>query len=382
MRGSIRQRGSTWTAYWSTVDPATGKRRQHSRGGFRTRREAQRHLHVVLPAVDAGTWTPDARVTVAKLLEDWLAAKRAEGLRPATVSLYRRAIAQWIVPHIGGVEARSLTPSTVAALVELLRNSGRKDGGSGLSPRSVQISVGVLKAATRWANETGMLARDPLSGYRRPRAISKPMAFWEEHEAQKFLAATAEDRIAFAWGLLLARGLRRGEVCGLKWEDIDLDAGTLRIVRTRILVDSTPAESAPKTAAGRRTIKLDVHLLSLLRRHRSRQAAEKLAAGSGYQDDGWLFADELGRPYHPDSLSDWFDDRVRALGLRRIRLHDCRHTAASLMLGRGVPVHVVAEILGHDPKVTWSTYAHVIPGMGEQAGAALSARLFGEPAVR
>ena len=122
---------------------------------------------------------------------------------------------------------------------------------------------------------------------------------------------------------------------------------------------------------------VDGLIISLLRAHRARQAAEKLAAGPTYEDHGWLLADELGRPCSPDTLSGRFDELVKRAKLRRIRLHDTRHTAATLMLGQGTPVHEVAAILGQDPRVTLGTYAHVIPGMGEQAGAALSVALLG-----
>ena len=142
-------------------------------------------------------------------------------------------------------------------------------------------------------------------------------------------------------------------------------------------MDGRPAESLPKTAAGRRSVPLDDLIVSLLRAHRARQAAEKLAAGPAYEDGGWLVADELGQPLYPDTISERFTHLTKAASLRPIRLHDTRHTAASLMLASGVPVKVVADLLGHDPKVTLATYAHVIPGMGEQAGAALSAALLG-----
>ena len=205
------------------------------------------------------------------------------------------------------------------------------------------------------------------------------MSAWTVAEARAFLAATAEDRLAFAYALLLTHGLRRGELCGLQWGDVDLDAGVLQIGRTRIVVDGVALDSTPKTRAGRRQVSIDAALVALLRRHKATQAAERLAAGPGaYQEGGWLFADELGRPYYPASLTVWFEAHVKAAGLRRIRLHDCRHTAASLMLADGVPVPVVSEMLGHSsPTITLSIYAHVMPGQAEKAGAALSASLLG-----
>ncbi len=154
----------------------------------------------------------------------------------------------------------------------------------------------------------------------------------------------------FGWALLLTRGLRRGELCGLRWDDVDLDGSSVRVVRTRVLVDGRPEESLPKTAAGRRAVPLDARLVALLRRHKAVQSAEKLAAGVAYDDGGWLVADELGQPYYPDSISGMFEKKVKAAGLRRIRLHDPRHTAATLMLADGVPVKTVADLLGHDPR--------------------------------
>lgn len=215
MKGSIRQRGDTFTALWSTIDPATGKRRQHSRGGFRTKGQAQKHLNGLLSAVDAGTWKPDAKLTVAQLLtEHWLPARAAEGLRPATLALYRNATRAWVLPYLGGLDVRQLTPAKVGEMVETLRTSGSRLGRGGLSSRSVQMAVTVLKAATSWAVTTGLLMRDPLVGYKRPRTASKTMAAWSTGEARAFLDATAGDRLAFAWALLLTRGLRRGSCAG------------------------------------------------------------------------------------------------------------------------------------------------------------------------
>ncbi len=177
----------------------------------------------------------------------------------------------------------------------------------------------------------------------------------------------------------MATGLdRRGELCGLRWGPIDLEAGRLQIVQTRVVVEGVATDSTPKTSAGRRSIPLDPLLVQRLKALRARQAAERLAAGSAYEETDYLFTDELGRRYHPDHFSARFEKLVETTGLPRIRLHDTRHTAASIMLANGVPVKVVSEILGHSsPTITLSIYAHVLPGMAEEAGAALSARLLG-----
>ncbi len=380
MKGSTIKRGSTWTAYWSTMDPATGKRRQHSKGGFRIQKDARAHLNGILEKVEQGGWRPDAKLTVDTLLTDWQAAKKSQGLRPATIEQYANVIDAWILPHIAALDVREVTPAAVGRLVDTLRVSGSTLGRGGLSDRSVQLVVTVLKAATAWAVTTGLLARDPLAGYHRPRAVTSRAVggAWSADEARSFLASTSQDRLAAAWSLLLARGLRRGELAGLRWDAIDLDGGSCRIVTTRVVVDGNAVGSTPKTDAGRRSVPLDGHLTALLRTHRVRQAEERLAAGPAWADTGHVFVNELGEPYHPDYFSDRFVDLAKAAGLRRIRLHDTRHTAASLMLASGVPVKVVSDLLGHSsPTITLSIYAHTMPGMGAAAGEALSAALLG-----
>jgi integrase len=379
MRGFVRKRGKTFAACWESRDPATGARRQHTKSGFRTMGDANGHLNNVLGRVQDGSWTPDRPLTVRELLEEhWLPAQRTRGLRPATLDQYGHVVEDWIVPHIGALRVAGLKPASVTKLADLLATQTSAAGKDGLSMRSVQITVQVLKAATKWANGNGLIGRDPLAGVPRPRVEAKTMTAWTTEEARTFLEATRDDRLASAWALLLTRGLRRGELAGLRWKHVDLDAGVLQIAETRITVNGKPVSSTPKTAAGRRTIPLDESLVALLRSHRARQAQEQLAAGSAFDRRGYLVADELGKPFAPERISKRFEQLQASLELPRIRLHDCRHTAASLMLAAGVPTKVVSDLLGHSsPTITLEVYAHVMPGMAEEAGAALSARLLG-----
>jgi integrase len=373
VRGTTRRRGSTWSARWYTEDPATGKRRHHEHGGFGTKTAAEDYLNEIVAKVAAGSWAPDRPLTVEALLrEHWLPAQELRNLRPTTVAQYRNAADHWLIPYIGARRVKALTPADVTRLVSALKT------GRGLSDRSVQVAVGVLKAACGWATNTGLLGRNPTAAVRLPRAARPHLHAWSVDEARSFLATTADDRLAFAWALLLTRGLRRGELCGLRWSDVDLDARVLRITHTRVVVDGHTVESAPKTSAGRRSIPLDDRLVALLAKHKSHQATEQKAAEDAYMDDGYLLADELGHPAHPDSFSRRFDNLVTKSQLPRLTIHGLRHTAATLMLADGVPTKVVTELLGHSsPTVTLGIYAHVLPGMAEDAGAALSKSLLG-----
>jgi integrase len=382
MRGSIRQRGTTYTAYWSTIDPGTGKRQQHTKGGFRTQGDAQKHLNGVMPLVDQGAGRPDRKMTAKELLIDWLAAKSSEGIRPSTLGMYKNVVDGWLVPHVGALRLDQLNATRAGQLVETLRSPAGSSLGRGeLSPRSIQLAVQCLKASTRWAFETGLVARDPLAGFKRPKAQDSMAATgaWSAEEAGAFLSSVADDRLRAAWWLLLGRGLRRGEVSGLKWQNVDLEAGTIRVVETRVVVAAKPTASTPKTSAGRRALSLDDRLVSELKAHWARQARERLAAGEGWEDTDYLFVDELGHPYRPETISRKFKKLGADADLRPIRLHDTRHTAASLMLAAGEVPKVVAEMLGHSsPTITMNIYQHLMPGMGEAAGGRLTGLLAGQ----
>ena len=379
MRGFIRQRGSSYTAYWSVVDPATGKRVQHSKGGFRTKKAASSYLNDVVGKVQAGAWKPDRALTVRDLLEThWLPAQASRGLKATTLAQYRDVVAAWVVPSLGGMRAAALTPKDVQALVEKLRTTRTSQRRDGLAPRSVQLAVGVLKAAYAFAVTTELLGRNPIAGVRRPSVEQRPPTTWDAATARAFLTATADDRLAALWALALTRGLRRGELAGLRWSAVDLAAGTLTVTHTRVMVDGRPQDSTPKTRAGRRSVPLDDSLVSLLTAHRKAQRAERLRAGLGKDERGYVFTNELGEPLSPDWVSERFEALVKAAGLPRIRLHDTRHTAASLMLASGVQPKVVQEMLGHSHvSITLAIYGHVTPAMGREAGAALSASLLG-----
>ncbi len=380
MKGSTIKRGSTWTCYWSTTDPATGKRRQHSRGGFRLQRDAQRHLAGVMEAVNAGTWRPERALTVSELLVDhYLPARTAEGLRPATIAQYGTVARSWLIPHLGGTEVRALSPARLSVLTETLRSDGSTLGRGGLSPRSVQLAATVLKASTAWASASGLIARDPLLGARRPRAAASTVGTaWTLDEARSFLASVADDRLVAMWTLLLTRGPRRGELAGLRWDAVDLDGGAMQIATTRIVVNGRAVESVPKTAAGCRKVLLDAALVAVLRSHKARQGAERLAAGQAWEASGYVFCDELGRAYHPDYFSSRFEALAGLAELRRIRLHDTRHTAASIMLDAGEEITHVSKILGHSStRVTEEIYRHIMATRLEATGAVISNLLLG-----
>lgn len=368
--GHTFQRGSVWYCQWSSHDPATGGRRQHKKGGFRSERDARRFLTAEIGKVDNGTFiAPPKPKLLGEMLDAWLTTKTE--IRATTREGYDVAVNNWLKPRLGGTKLSALTEDHVRKAVAELSTSGGKRGKP-LSARSCQLALVVLRMAISWAMDQGWAVRNPALKVKVKR--TRPtMKTWTPEQARRFLAAIRDDRLAALYALGLARGLRRGELAGLRWSRVDLDAGSMSIVETQVLVGGHATASTPKTAAGVRRIGLDPSLVDVLRAHRRRQLADRLAAGPAWTDSGYVFTDELGLPVKPDHISDRFAKLCAEAAVPVIRLHDTRHTAATLMLAAGIATKVVAEILGHaDTRITTETYQHVLPGMADDAGAMLS----------
>jgi integrase len=201
------------------------------------------------------------------------------------------------------------------------------------------------------------------------------MRTWTAGELAAFLRHVREDRLYPAWLTLATTGLRRGELLGLQWPDVGPER--LSIGRTWVLVGGAPRLSQPKTDAGKRTVPIPLETATALKTWRARQAEERLAYGPAWDSRGFMFTREDGVPLHPDWFSRTFDRDVRDAGLPRLRVHDLRHTWATLALQAKVPAKVVQETVGHaSVGITLDTYSHVVPAMQEEAAATVAALIF------
>jgi integrase len=370
-------------------DPTTRKRRQISKGGFKTRRDANRWLTHTLGQLDQGSYVTPTRQTVGEHLLAWLPAIRSS-LRPATYESYERNVRQHLIPTVGHVWLDQLTPDRLAAVYADLHRSGRLDGTGGLSPRSIRYLNTILGKALGDAVAEGKLARNvaqaPTVRRRLPRHAKPDMATWSAAELATFLDQLRGDTLHAPILLAATTGMRRGEVLGLRWRDTDLDAGRVAVRQTLAAVRDVDGQvgrhvlvfGEPKTAKGRRTVPLPPQTVAVLRAHRLEQEKTRRWGGGDYRDQDLVFAEPDGSPIHPDKFRKRFEIRIARSGLPPIRFHDLRHTYATLALRAGVHPKVVAEVLGHaNISITLDTYSHAIPAMQESAAATVARLVFG-----
>jgi integrase len=375
-RGSVRQRGSTWTVVFDERR-TDGRRRQRSKGGIRTRKDAERYLREQLVSLDAGTYMAPHKLTVATYLaEHWLPAMHARGLRPSTLARYESHVRCAIGPSLGGLPLQAVMPTHLNSLYGDLRAAGR-------APKTIRNVHGVLSKALADAERWGLVSRNAARLADVPAVARPKLRVWSPQQTWAFLRAVASDRLFAAWLLAATTGMRRGELLGLRWTDVDLDVGVLRVAQARVRAGNQVVAGEPKTARGRRTIALDPATMAALRQHRKRQAEERLLAGPRYADSGLVFTMPDGSPIHPNRFGLWFRRRTRTAGLPAIRLHDMRHSYATAGLAAGIPPKVMSERLGHATVAfTLDTYTSALPAMDKSAADVVAALILGTEEAR
>jgi integrase len=344
-----------------------------------TERDAKRALREVLVAVDKGELVDPSKQLVGAYLEEWLAGLR---LAPSTVASYRKNVRLHIEPYIGTVPLASLTTARIDALYRQLERGGRADhkAGEGLSPRTVRYVHTILSAGLGAAVKHHRLTRNPAATASPPtakQARAPEMHAWTAEQLAGFLGWSAGSSLHHAaWRLLAYTGMRRGEALALRWRDVNLDAGTVSVRRSagviRVKGEGAAIEEGDTKSGKPRVVDLDAATVAVLRAHRKQRGSMALQLA---RDDALVLGDQEGRHLHPERFTRTFGAEVarcrKALGDSAapvIRLHDLRHTHATLLLLAGVPVHVVSERLGHaSPVITMQVYAHVLPGSQREA---------------
>ena len=356
-----RRKDGRWEAKY-TVHTTGGPKRRALYG--KTRAEVAEKLAQALSDRSGGLANFDAgSVTVGEYLERWLNDSAKGSVRDSTHASYERLLRRYVFPGLGRVKLRKLSAAHVQGLYRSMQ-----DGG--LSSRTVRYAHAVLRRALKQAMRWGMIPRNPCDDADPPKANREEMRPLDREQARRLLsfASSDGDRLEALWVLAIHTGMRPGELLGLKWEDVDLEAGALRVKRA-LLPEGEFA--ATKTARSRRSIDLTPGSVEALKRHRTAQLEERLRRAGLWQDQGLVFPSSVGTLLsHRNAVRAFKALLHRAELPETTRFYDLRHSCATLLLSRNVHPKYVQELLGHASiALTLDTYSHVLPGMSGAASA-------------
>ena len=362
MRGHITKRGKDSYSIVISLgkDPATGKYRYQWVSVKGTKKDAEKRLSELLHQLDTGTFVNPGRTTLAEYLQRWLQEYAKPNLSPRGFERYESITRVHLIPRLGNIPLVQLTS-------EQLQKHYTLKVSEGLSPRSIRYHHVVLHKALETAMKWGLLARNASDGVDVPRAYQTEMQTWDEYEVTRFLEAARDSRYYALFHTALFTGMRRSELLALQWRDIDFHQ--ISVNRSlHQLRDGSYVFTQPKSVKSRRTIALSPSSVLTLSEHKEDQKGIRAMLGLPLRDDDLVFATHDGKPLRPNTVSRAWAALAAHAGLKIIRLHDARHTHASLMLKQGVHPKIVQERLGHSSiQVTLDTYSHVAPGLQEAA---------------
>jgi integrase len=365
--GSIsRRKDGRWMGRY-TVHTAEGPKQRAVYG--KTREDAAEKLTNAMADRNNGIVYDAGKLTVSEYFDGWLSDSVRDTVRQRTYERYEQLVRVHIAPALGRARLKNLTPAHVRGLY-------RTKLDAGLSARTVQYIHRTLFKALKQAVDDGLIPRNAAASIKPPQPRRGEIRPLDREHVRAFLATVSGERLEALYVVAITAGLRQGELLGLKWEDVDLDAGTLQVRRTLSEARSGRIFEAPKSGKGRR-VRLTRMATEALRGHRKRQVEKKLRLGSLWQENGLVFPSQVGTPLGGRNLIRHFKRILERSALSStFRFHDLRHTCATLLLKQGVHVKFVQELLGHgDVSLTLNVYSHVLPDMGDAAAGAMDKAL-------
>ena len=353
-------------------DARTGARRRivHSVRG--NRRRAEEEMHRLLHELEAGTYVEPSKLTLTDYLRRWLQDYCEPRLAPNTIDGYRRLLEGHIIPRLGALKLRQLQPLHLQDFYSEMLRAGRKDGKGGLSARSVQYMHRIIHEALGHAVKWQLVARNVADAAEAPRPRRPSLVVLDVDGARRLLRAAEGHPDEALVRVALLTGLRRGELLALRWTDMDLAAGQLRVTRAATRLQGRTMYREPKSSRSRRAVALPASVVAVLKVHRKRQLEERLRLGVRPGEDDLVFCRPDARPLDPSGVSHRLRCLASAAGVPGLRFHDLRHACATLMLAQGTHPKVVQERLGHETiTTTMDIYSHVLPGLQEEAASRL-----------
>lgn len=350
--------------------PGSGRRLQVRRMGFATKREAQQARAKVVDEIATGRFKGERKLTVGEYLPQWLARRERDGLRVSTVRMYRRYVEQDIVPALGNVKLADLRRHHVDRFIQALVADGR-------GATTVRRIHATLSSALGAAEKLDLVDMNPASKIALPAQNRQRITVWEPEQVREFLDIASEHRYGVIFEVAVFSGLRRGELAGLRWVDVDLTRRELVVRQQRVQAGRTVVEGAIKTSSGQdRRVSLNDAAVGALVAWRLKQDQERAAWAEAWNDTGYVFTRENGNPVRPAHISRVFDELVARSGLPSSTFHGLRHVNASLLLSAGVPLGVVSKRLGHSTiAITSDLYSHLLEDANRAAADAIEMML-------
>lgn len=362
--GSIsRRKGGGWMAQY-VIYTSDGRKRRTVYG--KTRAEVAAKLAKAVSDREDGLIFDDEGLTIEGYLSRWLKDSVRDTVRPSTYERNQSPIRLHLIPALGQLKLKALTPAHV-------RWFYREKLDAGLSSGTVHKMHVVLHKALAQAVRDGLIPRNAAEAVKVPQVRRKEITPLTIQETKRLMEAADGDRFEALYVLAVTTGMRQGELLALKWDAVDLEREVLRVRRTLTRLKGTYKMDAPKTQKSRRSVKLTTIATEALRAHLSRQLEEIDRVGPLYEDQGLVFATEAGTPLNPTNLRQRsFAALLKRAKLPKMRFHDLRHACATLLLSRNVNPKIVSEILGHSSiSITLDTYSHVLPDMQDSAARAI-----------
>ncbi|MFC1952455.1 tyrosine-type recombinase/integrase [Chloroflexota bacterium] len=341
---------------------ATGKRLRQWVTVRGNRRDAEKRLAELQHEYNSGNYVKPGRMLVAKFLDRWLTDYAKPNLSPKGYERYESIVRVHLKPALGNISLTQLKPEHIQALYTTKLNAG-------LSAKTVRYYHVVLHKALQTALKWGLVVRNATDGADIPRNHQVEIRTWDETEIMRFLETARDSQYYALFHTAIFTGARRSELLGLRWRDVDFVFSQLQISRgLHQLTDGNYVFTQPKSAGSRRTIALSPSVILTLQEHHDKMAMDRVIVGIPLSEEDLVFSQPDGRPFRPNTISRAWRIIATKAGVSVIRLHDARHTHASLMLKQGVHPKVVSERLGHSSiQITLDTYSHVTPGLQEAA---------------
>ena len=375
-----KQQGKRRTVWYARVelpaDPVTGMRRR-KRVSAPTRKEVERQAREILHAAERGGYVDGGRLPLRDFLEKWLEDYGRGAWEPTVWTTNAGLVRNHVVPTLGQVKLEKLTAADINALYRQKLKEGRLDGKpGGLSNRTVRYIHSLVKQALSHAVKWGLILHNVADAVDPPKRNRPEMRTWDAQQVAHFLDAARDCHYYPVYVIALLSGMRRGEILGLRWQDVDLERAALTIQQTLKDDHGRLYFGAPKTHRSKRPVALTADTVAFLRSHKARQNKIRLMMGDKWEDNDLVLTTETGRPIHPTNMSRRYRQVVESLELPFIRFHDLRHTHATLLLNSGENLKVVSERLGHaSTAFTMDTYYHPGDQMQREVAERLNEKL-------